>query len=335
MSITVLSGGLLTTVQDFGRTAQQASGFCVSGVMDPWAFRLANLLVANDPKTAGLEITSIGPTLQFNQDCIVALTGATGKASLDGRPFPFYQAQLVSAGQCLAIKQLTNGVRSYLAVAGGFALPEVMGSLATSTRYQLGGFHGRALQAGDVLPLQQASPYVPSYGSRKLAVSSYAEKQVTVRVTPGPQFKQFTEQVQQEFLKTSFTISDASDRMGYRLNGAKLTVAQTGNLLSEGTFFGGVQIPQNGEPIILLADRQTTGGYPVIAVLASVDLPLIAQAQPGMQVNFKLIPIMAAQKLLQERQKQLTQLTQQVQQPSREDLSPRLPASRVRRLFDD
>ncbi|ATO54498.1 biotin-dependent carboxyltransferase family protein [Loigolactobacillus coryniformis] len=333
MSITVLDGGLFTTVQDAGRTSQQASGFGVSGVMDPWMFRLANLLVNNSTDAAVLEITSVGPTLQFNQDCIVALTGATGIATLDGQPFPFYQARLILSGQQLAIKQLINGTRSYLAVVGGFQVPMVMGSRATSTRYRLGGFRGRALQTGDVLPVVRHAAYVPNYGSRHLPSTTYSQTQVSIRVTPGPQFDQFDQQTQRVFAKMTFTISDAADRMGYRLSGAPLKVAQTGNLLSEGTFFGGIQVPQDGAPIILLADRQTTGGYPVIAVIASVDLPLIAQARPGMTVNFKLISITAAQQLLKAQQEKLADLERQVQQLSERDLSPRLAATRIARLF--
>jgi len=333
MTLTILNGGLLTTVQDAGRLTQQASGFGVAGVMDPWAFQLAILLVANSPQAAVLEITSVGPTLQFNQNCVIALTGATGQASLDGVAFPFYRAQLVQAGQRLAIKQLTNGLRSYLAVAGGIAVPEVMGSRATSTRYQLGGFHGRTLQSGDVLPLATDTAYIPSYGSRQLTAPTYATKQITVRVTPGPQFDQFSTAVQQAFVQRAFTIRDAGDLMGDRLTGNQLKVPQTGNLLSEGTFFGGIQVPQNGEPIILLADRQTTGGYPVIAVVASIDLPLLAQARPGMTIKFTRITIEAAQQLLQKQQQHLTTLTQQVQRPSGHDLSPRIAASRIARLF--
>lgn len=333
MAITVLTGGLLTTIQDAGRTTQQASGFSVSGVMDPWAYRLANLLVANSPTAAVLEITGVGPTLLFHQDCVVALTGATGQATLAGAPFSFYQAQLVHAGQILTIKQLRNGLRSYLAVAGGFNVPKVMGSRATSIRYRVGGFHGRALQDGDVLPLRSATAFIPNYGQRRLTAPTYAKKQIKLRVTPGPQFEQFSPAVQQDFVHASFKISTAADRMGYRLTGTHLKVAQGGNLLSEGTFFGGVQVPQNGEPIILLADRQTTGGYPVIAVLASVDLPLIAQAQPGMQVNFEMITFAAAQRLLQQQQQRFKQLTQQVQRSGGAELSPRLAATRISRLF--
>lgn len=334
MSVTILAGGLLTTVQDAGRVTQQASGFGVAGVMDPWAFRLANLLVDNSPQAAVLEMTSVGPDLQFNQDCVVAITGATGQATLNGQPFPFYQAQLVLQGQRLAIKRLTNGVRSYLAVAGGFMVPKVMGSRSTSTRYQLGGFHGRPLQSGDVLPLKSSTAYVSDYGNRHLPIPTYAATQITVNVTPGPQFDQFGQAVQQAFTQATFTVSNAADRMGYRLTGEKLKVAQTGNLLSEGTFFGGIQVPQNGDPIILLADRQTTGGYPVIAVIASVDLPLIVQLQPGMMIKFKLISIAAAQQLIEAQRNKLTLLKQQVGQASKQDLSPRLAATRITRLFN-
>ena len=296
MALKIQAGGLLTTVQDQGRTTTQDSGFSVSGVMDFDAANVANLLVGNELDAAVLESSLQGPTLTFTQDGHFAVTGATAQMTLNDRPIDGYRAYFAHRGDQLSIGHYTAGRFGYLAVAGGIQVPVVMGSRSTSLKYQLGGYHGRQLQAGDVLTTVRDT--AAQHQFQQAVTYPYSQQTVTtIRVTPGPQYQGFTAQTRQQLTHQGFAISQQSDRMGARLQGHALDTSKVTEMLSEGTVLGGVQVPRDGQPIVLLADRQTIGGYPVIAVVARVDLPKLVQLTPGQQVQFQWIDLTQSQTL--------------------------------------
>lgn len=299
MALKILSAGPLTTVQDQGRVATQSSGFSVSGVMDADAAAVANLLVGNDLEAAVLESSLQGPTLIFTQRSHFAVTGATASLTLNGQPIEAYRSYFAHRGDQLAIGHYTTGRFGYLAVAGGVRVPVVMGSRATSLKYHLGGFHGRQLQAGDFLLTVRDE--LDHHQFQQAATYPYATDAVTpIRVTPGPQYRDFPARYRQQFVQEPFEISQQSDRMGARLHGTAIDTSEVPEMLSEGTVLGGIQVPNDGQPIVLLADRQTTGGYPVIGVVASVDLPKLVQLVPGQRVQFQWFQTAESQKRYQQ-----------------------------------
>lgn len=307
MSLSILRSGLLTTVQDLGRTGYQQHGIPVSGAMDAVALRVANLLVGNDESTGGLEITLHGPIIRFEADHLIALTGAHLSPTLDEQPAPMHRPIWVPAGAVLAFGAAVAGCRAYLAVSGGFALPPVLGSQATYQRAGLGGLHGRALQAGDQLPGRQLMQTIQAKQIHaKWTAATWTpgptlcprpRPQPVVRVVQGPEYEQFSAESRQQFLKQPFAITPQSDRMGYRLQGPALARETDVELLSSAVTFGTVQVPPNGQPIILMADRQTTGGYPRIAQVITADFGALAQAVPGQFVRFQEVSLAEAQAL--------------------------------------
>lgn len=318
--IRVLKPGALSQLQDLGRYGQQRYGVPVNGVMDEWSHRLANVLVGNPEDQATLECTLTGPTLRFTRDRLIALSGADMQARIDGMPVPLDQPLLVRGGATLACGERRRGARLYLAVRGGFDVPAVMGSRSTFLRGGYGGFQGRALARGDRLPLQPADTGYP--GATRLLVQcgtpfvSAAQFAIAapdgdagiLRVVPGPQWQAFTAQARQAFVEQPFQIDNRSDRMGYRLAGPRLMLAQPLEMVSEAVSFGTVQVPPDGNPIVLMADRQSAGGYPKIAYVASVDLPRLAQALPGDTVRFAPITLAQAQALYLQREDRLAEL---------------------------
>lgn len=312
MNIEVLKPGLLSTFQDLGRTGAQAIGMPVCGAMDALAHSIANLLVGNPVEQASLEITLLGPALRFERDCVIALAGADLSATLLDAPVPHLQAVRVPAGAVLQFGRCRAGVRAYLALAGGYGLAEVMGSRSTYLRGQLGGWSGRALRKGDMLPLPAAAPHsIPvANGAANALLHGLLARGAgaTIRFVEGPEWAQFTEDSQTTFQKDEYRISALSDRMGYRLEGSLLQRSAPREMLSEAVAFGTVQVPPNGLPIVLMADRQTTGGYARIAQVASVDLPLLAQRMPGDAVRFERISLETAQLVLQRRAAALASL---------------------------
>lgn len=316
MSIEVLKPGLLSSFQDLGRTGAQAIGMPVCGAMDTLAHSIANLLVGNPVEQATLEITLLGPTLRFKRDCVIALAGADLSATLLDIPVPHLQAVRIPAGAVLQFGKCHAGVRAYLALAGGYGLAAVMGSRSTYLRGQLGGWSGRALRKGDVLPLPDTAPRsVPvANGAKNSTAGALLHGLLargagaTIRFVQGSEWAQFTEVSQTTFQTHEYRISALSDRMGYRLEGSLLQRSAPREMLSEAVAFGTVQVPPNGLPIVLMADRQTTGGYARIAQVASVDLPLLAQRMPGDAVRFERISLETAQQVLQRRAAALASL---------------------------
>ncbi|ARP87280.1 biotin-dependent carboxyltransferase family protein [Bordetella genomosp. 9] len=305
----VLKPGAWSLLQDLGRYGHQRYGVPVNGVMDEWAHRVANILVGNAEGAPTLECTLTGPALRFTGERLIALAGADMGATVDGLPAPLHQPLLVRAGATLQFGERRRGARAYLAVRGGFDAPPVMGSASTFVRGGYGGFQGRALAAGDRLPLRDADFGYPN--ARRLLVQcglpfvSAAQLELpereggldVLRAMPGPQWEAFTAEARTSFYGGDFRIAAQSDRMGYRLEGPRLALAQPLEMISEAVSFGTVQVPPDGNPIVLMADRQSAGGYPKIAYVASVDLPLLAQAMPGDTVRFAPVTLAQAQAL--------------------------------------
>ncbi len=296
----VLDAGTLTTVQDAGRWGLERFGVPVGGAMDEFALAAANRLVGNPPDAAALECVGAGPLLRAGRDTLAAAGGAGFALVVDGRRFPLWMAVRVRRGQRVGLTALSDdnapGVWGVLAFAGGVDVPPVLGSRTTYLRGGFGGMQGRALQTGDILPLGR-----PSLGAweragdclREDARPAYSLEPVLQAVV-GPQAEAFLPQALEVFFHSSYQVLPASDRMGYRLAGPKLIHAGAADILSEGLARGAVQVPGDGQPIVLLADRQTTGGYTKIAVVARASLPLLVQCPPGRgRVRFQ--PVEAAQ----------------------------------------
>ncbi|MGI8314801.1 biotin-dependent carboxyltransferase family protein [Halobacillus mangrovi] len=323
--IHVVKAGLLTTIQDLGRYGNQKHGVIASGVMDSESHRIANLLVGNSPDLATIEITLMGPVLEFQEDALISICGGSLSPMIDGESVPMWRPILVKKESELRFGNPKQGFRAYLAVSGGFDVPLVMESRSTYLRAGIGGFKGRALEKGDELRLNPPKDSVTNLfeGLRqKTGKNSYAipnwfvaheftpviQSGETIRITEGREFDQFSKESQKALIEESFKIDSKSDRMGYRLNGPRLERKDDRDMISEAVAFGTIQVPSEGNPIILLADRQTTGGYPKIAQVASIDLPKVAQMKPGEHIHFEWISLEEAQKLYLEREKALAQL---------------------------
>ena len=289
----VIDPGLLTTVQDTGRYGYQRYGVPVSGAMDMFALRVANLLVGNDGSAAGLEMTVLGPRIKFLTRVSIAVTGGDLDPYLDDEPLALWRSKIVSKDSVLRFQGARDGVRSYLAVSGGVDVPIVMGSRATYLKGAFGGLEGRALRAADVLramPAETDVGLVERSLPRGVVAPSYGH-QHEIRVVLGPQEKAFTADGIATFLGSEYSVSINSDRMGYRLDGPSVEHISGADLVSDGTSLGAVQVPGDGSPIILLADRGTTGGYTKIATVISTDVDRLAQAMPGDKVRFKSVTV--------------------------------------------
>lgn len=298
MSITVLNPGLLTTVQDQGRWGYQQFGVPVSGACDPHSAAMANIFVSNDPGTGVLECTLMGPQLRFDCDEVIAITGGDLSPSLDGKPIPSYAAVEVKAGQTLRFGAPKAGCRAYLAVAGGFDLPEVMGSQSTYMKAALGGYEGRKLQKGDVLKLKAPVATFGNIRQRSISPEFRPRAVYTLRVILGPQDDAFTEKGVADFLGGEYTVTQEFDRMGCRLEGPVIEHKNGGDIISDGIAFGAIQVPGAGKPILMLADHQTTGGYTKIANVITADFRLAGQLKGGDKVRFEQISVKQAQELL-------------------------------------
>ena len=308
----VETGGLLTTVQDRGRAGQQRSGLTPGGAMDPFAASVANLLLGNPRGTAVLEITLLGPALRFLAETRIAVCGGDLSAAMDGEPLPLWKTATVHPGQRLSFGRRRAGARAYLAVSGGFAVPVIAGSRATFLRGKLGGLEGRALRPGDILP-GILTPLLAGERGLRLSGQPAYDLPALLRVLPGPHLLHFTDVGQAAFFAASYAVSPQSDRQGYRLAGPAVERTSSGDLLSEPMPPGGIQVPPDGQPILLMADRQTTGGYPAIGIVISEDIPRAAQLAPGDAVRFAAVGLAdaAAAAINAERGLRLLELTAQ------------------------
>lgn len=300
--------GLLTTVQDGGRKNKQVYGVSLSGAMDRFAMRVANLLVGNPEEAPVLEFTFTGPTLRFACDQVIAITGGDFTPMVDGRPVPQWQSLPIAAGSELSLGRCRSGARGYLAVVGGIQVPPVMGSASTFLRGGYGGLEGRPLKAADRLPVADLGPMLPRLGRRltrrRLApwmIPDYGRSR-PVRVIPGPHQEAFLPEALERFWTSGFRISPASDRMGYRLIGPVIKHRGRADILSTYIFPGAIQVPADGQPIVLMADCQVTGGYTVIGAVAGVDLPYLAQRKPGDVLHFRPVSVAEAQRLWRDQE---------------------------------
>ena len=296
----VLEAGFLTTVQDAGRTGYRRFGMPLSGAMDQYALAVGNTLLGNLPGDAAVECTVVGPSLRFRQTTWFSVTGADCLPTLNGRPVPTWQACLAPEGSTLALGAATQGTRVYVAVRGGVDVQPFMGSRSTCTIVSVGGFKGRPLQPGDIVPVGPPAfppgalpedtvvPLPDGWSPRQYAGLTH------VRVVLGPQDYYFTEEAKATLLSSPYDVTTGSNRMGYRLNGPPLTHIKGADIVSDGTPFGGIQVPGHGQPIVLMADCQTTGGYSKIACVTSSDLPLLAQAKPGDSITFSAVTVAEA-----------------------------------------
>lgn len=292
----VLSPGSLTTVQDAGRYSYIDRGVPPSGALDGFAYRIANLLVANPPEAAVLEMTLQGPALEVLCEADMALAGADMAATLNDGPMPPWKSFRVKAGDILRFHFATTGCRTYLAVSGGIDVPVVMGSRATCLKAKIGGIEGRALWkedvlrrgAGDLLAAPRRLPYrwIPTYRT-----------DIVLKALPGPQEEAFHSGME-IFFDADYTVASEADRMGYRLHGTPIHHDEgfPQSIISEPVIPGNVQLPADGQPIILLVE-QTTGGYTKIATVISTDLPKVAQAMPGNRIWFKKVTLEEAHAL--------------------------------------
>ncbi len=299
-AIEVIEPGLFTTVQDRGRYGVQRFGVPVSGAMDQFALRAANLLVGNDENAAALEMTVIGPNVEFKGDAAIAVTGADLTPMLDGSAMPRWGAVRVTAGSRLSFHGMADGIRGYLAISGGIDVPEVMGSRSTYVKGGFGGLNGAAVSAGDVLDTLDA-PGPKRSMPPDFEPPVYGEEH-ELRVILGPQDDAFDDEATSTLLGATFTVSLDSDRMGYRLEGPHITHKGSPDIISEGNAPGAVQVSGDGVPTVLMADRGTTGGYTKIAAVITTDVGRLAQAVPGESVRFAAVGHDEAMAALEEQE---------------------------------
>lgn len=321
-SMSVVSGGLFTTVQDLGRPGHGRIGVSAAGAADALSFRIANRLAGNPDNAPALEMTILGGTFQFESPAYVALAGADmhpviepgeaqaglapgaaathGEAALSHEVRTF-AAFTVAAGQRLRLGAAPSGARAYLAVHGGFDVALLLGSASTHVPSRLGGFEGRPLRAGDRLRFADA----PFPGTlRRLVATDRGPlaARASLRVTDGPQAERFAAASREAFFGSPYTVTSESDRMGLRLAGAAVPAPSGGRMATEGMPLGAIQIPPEGQPVILFVDHQTTGGYPVVASVISADLNQVGQLRPRDAIRFESIPLRAARDLLLEQE---------------------------------
>jgi biotin-dependent carboxylase-like uncharacterized protein len=309
-TLVIRDPGPLTTVQDLGRVGYLCVGIPGSGPMDEEAFVLGNQLVGNPDGAAGLECTLIGPRIEFTDERTVAVTGAAMGVDVNGSERPRWQSFEVRAGDVLKLGPARSGVRAYVAVAGGITTPPALGSRATYVRGQLGGLGGRALKRNDELPLGVARPAAPARVRDGRVPDDAGEPEI--RVVLGPQADRFTARGIATFLDGPYEMLPQSDRMGARLRGPSIEHTRGHDIVSDGIPLGGVQVIGDGQPIVLLVDRQSTGGYTKIATVCSFDIRRVAQVKPGQRLRFREVTVAAAHALLRRRRAELDDAIERV-----------------------
>lgn len=308
--IVIINPGLYTTVQDRGRWGYQEYGMPVTGAMDDYSLRLANILVGNDEYDAVLETTLNGPEISFNTDVVAAVTGANMVPRVNGYTVPMWRSLKLSKGDVLSFEMAREGTRGYIAFAGGLDIPAVMGSRSTYVRGAIGGYEGRKLKSNDEIDLRDKNLPIEQLAGRIIPPQyiPHYEDSCIIRVIPGPQDDYFTEESIEKFFSSEYEITKEADRMGYRLSGPQLTHKAGADIISDGINLGSVQVPGHGMPIVMMSDRQTTGGYTKIATVISSDIPVMAQLKPGNKVRFEKIDIREAHKVLKEYENKIKEI---------------------------
>jgi biotin-dependent carboxylase-like uncharacterized protein len=299
--IEVSKPGMLTTVQDLGREGYGPAGVSPSGAADPIALRLGNRLVGNSDGAAALEMTLLGGTFRFPDVTIAALAGSDFAATLDGAAVKTWATFEIKSGQTLQLGSASDGARCYLCVAGGIAAPLLLGSASTHLLSGTGGWKGRALRKGDLLPIGASSQH---FRERKISTEliNKISSSGKIRVTSGPQANWFSGTSLRTFYSEVYRVGDQSNRMGLRLHGASLAPRSARDMITEGVSLGAVQVTSGGMPIILFVEQQTTGGYPKIANVISADVHRIGQLRPHDQIQFEQVTLQAARDLLLEQE---------------------------------
>jgi len=296
--ITILDAGPLTTVQDLGRTGQMRHGIPPSGPVDRFAFVVANRLVGNPDGAAALECTLIGPRFEVDAAGAIAVTGADMPVTVNGSESPRWATIALDAGDVVKLGPARAGVRSYVAFSGGLDVALVLGSRSTYVRGRMGGLEGRAVRKGDVLRTLPSGPVRPRWVAPS-AVPDYRSAQ-PIRLVLGPQDHRFTTAGIGALLDSPYEVLPQSDRMGARLRGPRIEHARGHDIISDGIALGSVQVPGDGQPIVLLVDRQTTGGYTKLATVCSCDIGRVGQARPGQSLRFQALDVAEAHRLLRE-----------------------------------
>ena len=328
MSISVLNPGLLTTIQDRGRYGYEKYGVIVSGAMDQYSMRIANILVGNDENEGVLEITLIGPALKIKKGNLISITGADISPTINEKKVPMGRPIYLNEDCVLRFGKCVNGCRAYIAIAGGIDVPLIMDSKSTYLRFGIGGQDGRALKKGDVINIGKKNSISlgiidkikvlnkkESFVYTKWYVKNFIINEnspIYIRVFEDMQFKNIKEESIKDFFSKPFIIDSKSDRMGYRLNGPKVELSEKLEMISEEVSLGTIQIPPDGNPIILLADRATAGGYPKIAHVALYDIPKLVQLKPSDKIMFKKITLKEAEELYFKREMYIEELKKSI-----------------------
>jgi len=300
-SLTVLTPGLLTTVQDLGREGYGPMGVSASGAADAVALRIGNKLLGNPEDAAALEMTLLGGAFQFSAENCVAISGSDFGATLDGQSLATHTAFKVQPGQTLQFGPTKSGARAYLCVRGGLDVPRVLGSRSTHLLSGLGGWAGRALCKGDVLPIG-GDLICGTSADRSAAWKELESTRGTIRVTQGPQWENFSESVRKQFFEQSYVVTEEANRMGIRLKGTQHQLAAAEDMITEGVSLGAIQVTPSGQPIILFVEQQTTGGYPKIANVIAADFSSVGQLRPRDEIHFELVTMDAARELYREQE---------------------------------
>ncbi len=304
----IINSGMLTSIQDFGRYGYQKFGMPISGAMDTHSMQLANWLVGNDRNEACFEITYLGPEIEFLTDTTIAISGAMMHATVNDEPVRMNATIQIFEGDRLIMGAVKKGMRAYLSIAGGISVTEVMGSKSTYLRGKIGGFKGRKIENGDEIEIGKNAelPYKEVPGQLLFIYPSVQ----TIRIIRGTEIDRFTEKGLKTFLNSKYTVSNENDRMGYRLSGPAIEHKNGADIISSGIVNGSIQVPGHGEPIIMMADHQTVGGYTKIANVITVDLPILAQMKAGDKIKFKEIKLEEAQDLLDKQNQNIEKLYQ-------------------------
>ncbi len=306
MTIRVVKSGFFTTVQDLGRYGYAHLGISPAGAADPLSIRIANLLVGNDENAAALEMTLVGATLEFEASATVALAGASCECKAGSAQVPLNTAFDLPAGALLRCGNMPSGARCYVAVQGGFDIPRLLGSASTFVPGHFGGFKGRRLQSGDVLQVRKNGS-LPLRFLRHGGLDS-RRRSGPLRVTKGAQQDWFGPETFEKLFSSAYIISEQSDRTGLRLKGESIRPREQSELLTDGIPLGAIQVPQDGQPIILFVDQQTTGGYPKIANVIAADMHRVGQLRPRDEVRFAEVAIPEAVQLLRAQERWIQEI---------------------------
>lgn len=329
MSIKILTPGLFSTVQDLGRVGYQDQGFSTAGALDTYALRIGYTLIGNEGPA--IEFTIIGPTIQFLNDNTFVLTGGHFEATLNDQAISHQTVIFVEKGDELKIGSVVDGARGYILFGNPLEIPKVANSYSTHTRSKIGGYHGRALKSSDVITCQQNKMYTERIG---LSCPVDTLNQELIHIIEGPQIERFSDEAKQKLVNENFKISEKSDRMGFRLQGENIAPIESADIISEPLALGSIQVPNDGNPIILLNDKQTVGGYTKIATVCAADLPILAQKKPNETIKFEWITVEAATEKLKQKEQEFNKKQKQVLKSPIFDISQlRMTSNRINKLL--